>query len=307
MNHTISIVIPTYNGDSLLEILLSNMSKTIIPPSIISIIIIENGKKNNAKEISLNYKKELPIKYLYSEKSGLSLARNIGIQEAQSDIIIFFDNDMTFERTTLVEYDKAIQKYGLSFFYGGPVLPNYEEKPPKWINQYLPWSAKGFSLGDKIQTTNTPVFLGGNHAVPKKLFDELGNYDDMCATDTLGMVGEETRLQERLLNSGYKGKFIPLAISYHWVPKDRCSKSWTLQRRYRAGLTDGKKILDTLPKKYCSIFNIPCYILKKYIIAYMNFLIKKISLRSHKEVFSTKFETNYLLGVIHNFIPHKKN
>ena len=305
MNLKISIVIPTYNGDVMAKRILEGLSSITIPKNITEIIVVENGPKLNTENICQDFQKQLPLKYIYTEQGSLSNARNLGIQHSNNDVIIFFDNDMRFEQNTLLEYDKIIQQYGDQCFYGGPILADYEERPPEWLRNFLPWSARGHSLGDKIISVDKALFLGGNHAFSKKLLDEFGGYDDMCATGEEGMMGEEMRLQEKALSAGYKGVYIPGAITHHWIPKDRCSQKWTIQRNYRAGLTKAAPTKDVLPNNPCLLLGIPCYLVRDYFTSLFNYSINILLLKSKQQIFSNKFKLAYIKGIIVGFNSFK--
>ena len=46
-------------------------------------------------------------------------------------------------------------------------------------------------------------------------------------------TGQERELQLRLLQSGRKPVFVPDARVWHWVPAERCSPEWALERAAR--------------------------------------------------------------------------
>jgi len=301
MNLKISIVIPTYNNDFMINRILKSLSTTTLPKSVTEIIVVENGPRLNVENTCKNFQQQLPLKYIYTEQGSLSNARNLGIKNSTNGIIIFFDNDMLFEKNTLSEYDKVIQQYGDQCFYGGPVLADYEEKPPEWLRDFLPWSASGHSLGDEIISIDKALFLGGNHAFSRKLLEEFDGYDDMCATGEEGMMGEERRLQEKALRAGYQGIYVPGAVAHHWILKDRCSQDWTIHRKYRAGLTIAVTIKNSLPAKPCLLFGIPCYIVKDYYVSLFNYNLSIFLLNSKQQVFSKKFKLAYLKGIIAGF------
>lgn len=128
----------------------------------------------------------------------------------------------------------------------------------------------------------------------------------MCATGDLGLMGEETRLQIRLMEAGYKGIYAPDAVVHHWVPKNRCDEKWTVQRQYRAGLTLGAELVTSLPDKYCSLFGIPCYLIKEYCTCYLSFVKSKIIRRSQKDLFPIRYHLAYLKGQITSVLQKKQ-
>ena len=46
-------------------------------------------------------------------------------------------------------------------------------------------------------------------------------------------------MQRRLVTAGLKAVCVPQALVYHWVPRERCSPEWALERAYRNGIRSG--------------------------------------------------------------------
>ncbi len=86
----ISVIIPTYTpGKYIFECLNSIMNQTIQDDSY-EILVILNGPKDPYFEMLSNIEK---IKLYYSEKKGVSNARNIGLNKANGEYICFIDDD----------------------------------------------------------------------------------------------------------------------------------------------------------------------------------------------------------------------
>lgn len=233
------VVIPTCGRPDLLERTLRSIAEAKWPDEFGCIIVVENGTPFGAESICAQFSDVLPIRYLLEEQIGSSFARNAGIEASDADIIVFLDDDVRVSRSLLEAYAAAFRSYGSEWFFGGAVEPDYESPPPAWLDQYLPPSAKGFRLTACAQQVDRPCFLGANHAVPRALLKLSDAYDDVCAFGAGGTLGEETRLQQRLLANGYRGLYVPDAIVWHHVPANHCSPQWALERSYRVGLTEG--------------------------------------------------------------------
>jgi len=65
------------------------------------VIVVDNGSTDNTKEVVLNFKDKLNIKYVYEVQSGIPYARNAGIRNATKDIIAFIDDDCVADRNWL--------------------------------------------------------------------------------------------------------------------------------------------------------------------------------------------------------------
>jgi cellulose synthase/poly-beta-1,6-N-acetylglucosamine synthase-like glycosyltransferase len=254
---SVDIVIPQYKNNHLLMKALDSMSNIVFPDEINNVWVIENGGKFGAEHVVDSFKDKIPVKYAYLDEGNLSLARNKGIELSNADVLIFFDNDMTFYSYSLSQYIDHFKKYGDAYFYGGALEPDYQKAPEEWLVPFLPNSAKGFSLGKNVIKHDKPDFLGGNHAVYRQHLIDIGGYDSACAVgNNSGLMGEETRLQQKLLDKNIKGLYVPDACVKHYVPVQNCSKEWILQRASRHGATLGESYPENDYKK---LFRVPIY------------------------------------------------
>lgn len=90
MNPLVSIIIPCYNaGLFIRETIDSVLNQSY---SNIEIIIIDDGSKDNLKNIIENYS-EKRIFYYYQKNSGVSVARNNGFSKSKGKYVVFFDAD----------------------------------------------------------------------------------------------------------------------------------------------------------------------------------------------------------------------
>ena len=87
-----SIVIPTYNRASFLpDTIHSALNQTF---SNYEIIVIDDGSTDHTKEVmQKSFGNEPKLSYFYQENSERGAARNLGIQQAAGEYIIFFDSD----------------------------------------------------------------------------------------------------------------------------------------------------------------------------------------------------------------------
>ena len=88
----ISIVIPIYNAEDHLQrcvdSVLNQTEKNI------EIILVDDGSKDNSIEICKNYlNQDKRVQLIHQENSGVSAARNRGIEQACGEYIGFIDSD----------------------------------------------------------------------------------------------------------------------------------------------------------------------------------------------------------------------
>lgn len=109
MKSNVSIIVPIYNsGNYLRKCLNSLINQTY---SNIEIILINDGSTDNSQIIAEEYKKkDKRIKLISILNSGVSSARNLGLDLANGEYIIFVDSDDWIESTLIEEIMKYKHK-----------------------------------------------------------------------------------------------------------------------------------------------------------------------------------------------------
>lgn len=87
----ISIVIPVYNMEQYLARCLDSVLAQTFPNY--EVLIIDDGSVDGSKEIAKEYLRDMRFRYYYQKNSGVSAARNRGIDEAEGRWITFIDPD----------------------------------------------------------------------------------------------------------------------------------------------------------------------------------------------------------------------
>lgn len=91
-NNIISIIVPAYNVENYLsECIDSIISETTCD---LEILIVNDGSTDRTGEIAENYaEKDSRIKVIHIANSGVSVARNVGIEQSTGSYIMFVDAD----------------------------------------------------------------------------------------------------------------------------------------------------------------------------------------------------------------------
>ncbi|MFU0799099.1 MAG: hypothetical protein ACFWUE_00320 [Xylanivirga thermophila] len=107
MDNTISVIIPTRNRIKVLEnTLISICSGSLVPKEI---IIVDQSDIPLKKSFFNNeILKKTTIKLFHLSKPSSTIARNLGIKQATSEIVLFVDDDIALDKS-------SIEKIGLSF------------------------------------------------------------------------------------------------------------------------------------------------------------------------------------------------
>jgi GT2 family glycosyltransferase len=103
----VSIIVSTYNRGKLLGSLIDSLLKQNYPHDKMEIIIINDGSKDDTKEILKQY----PVKAInLTTNKGISYARNIGIKFSNGDIICITDDDCIADSNWVAEIVRMFSK-----------------------------------------------------------------------------------------------------------------------------------------------------------------------------------------------------
>jgi len=92
MNNNISIIVPVYNAANTLNRCISSILKQSLDNY--ELILINDGSKDESLKICLEYAEKDPrIKVFDKKNGGPSAARNMGIDKASFNLIVFVDSD----------------------------------------------------------------------------------------------------------------------------------------------------------------------------------------------------------------------
>lgn len=119
----ISIIIPTYNSSRYItDAVISILQQTY---KNLEIIIIDDGSRDNTKDILSPYFEKSNVQYIYQKNLGPSSARNTGIKAAKGEFIAFLDSDDVLLPESLAQRIFFMEKYtDVSFVFGDFYVEN---------------------------------------------------------------------------------------------------------------------------------------------------------------------------------------
>lgn len=102
----VTVIVPTYNRSKLLDMTLNSLTKQTFPEQRFEVIITDDGSFDNTKEIVNKYRNQLNLSYYFQEDKGYRVgsARNMGVENAKADIIIFLDSGVFVNAMFLKEH-----------------------------------------------------------------------------------------------------------------------------------------------------------------------------------------------------------
>jgi glycosyltransferase involved in cell wall biosynthesis len=255
------VTIATRGRAGLLDRTLRSLAACQRPPSFSGTIVVENGDQQGAERVVRDAPACLKAVYTFHPEGNKSAALNAVLQPLGDDLVVFLDDDVLVGESLLTAYAAAAGEARRGVFLGGPVFADYETAPPDWIVDYLPPSARGWSLAPDTPVVTAPIFLGANWAAFVPDLRAAGGFDPALGPGaSTGSVGQERSMQARLLRRGVSGKYVPDAEVWHWVPKERCSTNWAFRRIYRAGIRRG---LDARMHEAVHVLGFPRWALRR--------------------------------------------
>ncbi|WP_152287197.1 glycosyltransferase family 2 protein [Flavicella marina] len=177
---SVSIVIATLERYECLRDELKELKGLNLPAK--EIIIVDQTPKENRDQSFLNDFKELPIKYLQTDKIGQCSARNMGIKNATSTFVWFLDDDMQdIPSNYLEKHLKTIYALNADVSCGIP-----DEIGTEYIDRSIPKVelSEGFPTNDVL--------------VKRKLLLTVGGFDEKMDQ----MQSEDQEIGLRCIKSG---------------------------------------------------------------------------------------------------------
>lgn len=114
----ISIIIPAYNSDKYI----ANTLHSVLCQDFkyIEIVVVDDGSTDNTRQVVEQLQqKDSRIRYFYQENKGVSMARNLGIDNAEGTFITFLDSDDELEPIFLETMHSYIKSFEGDLYYCG--------------------------------------------------------------------------------------------------------------------------------------------------------------------------------------------
>ncbi|WP_069129965.1 glycosyltransferase [Rhodohalobacter halophilus] len=250
----ITIAICTYNRASYLRDTLNDLANQTAENSQFEILVIDNNSSDQTQEVCRKFQEansNLQFRVVKEKKQGLSYARNRAIEEAETDTLLYIDDDVELKSDFVSAAIDYMNRYPEAVCAGGRIFVRFDESEPDWIPDELMPMFGLHDLGDDERfypKTNFP--RGGNMLIKKEVFDTIGQFD----TD-LGRIGkqllgsEEKAFFDRAREHGYHLHYWPSMSLHHRIGQKRLTKEYLKNQSIGIGLSENLRLKELPGKK----------------------------------------------------------
>lgn len=230
-NPQISVIVPTYNRADYLIDTLTSIIQNNISSSAFELIVIDNNSLDNTAQTVNEFIARHPehkIRYVVETNQGASHARNRGIQEADTPLMLFIDDDEIVAHNIIKQWLSFFEDHPEAIGGGGQIKVRFEDPRPKWMSHFLMPLLGEHKISDSVKRYPPSKFpFAGNMAYRTNVFDQYGLLKtDLGRRGTELLAGEEKEFYYRLRKHTDQIYHVPDAVAYHRVYHSRMTKNF---------------------------------------------------------------------------------
>ena len=200
----ISVVIPTYGRE---QVLLDTVTHLLhLNPAPTEIVIVDQTPKHeeNIERILKNLQQTGKIRWLRLVEPSITHAMNVGLSEAQHDVVLFLDDDIVPDANLIAAHADAQSRNGCNIVAGQVLQPG---EAPLTLEQ-----ESGVFRFCSARTQHITEIMGGNFSIKRELALRLGGFDENFVHVAYRF---EAEFANRALQAGEKILFEPAASIRH--------------------------------------------------------------------------------------------
>lgn len=218
-----TVIVPVLNGRHTIRQCMDSLLQLEYPPSLLEIIVVDNGSKDDTPQIVRDY----PVRLLYErEKRDSYAARNAGVSHAGGDILAFTDADCIVSKEWLKLGTAPFLQEDVGCVAGG--IEGYF--PESTIERFLVrrnYMSQTLTLSHPF----LPFPQTANALYRREIFDKLGGFRENLIS------GGDADLAWRMqIETSYQLVYVEDARVYH---HHRSTVKGFLRQRMRWGYGSG--------------------------------------------------------------------
>lgn len=264
----ISVIMPSLNPNivkikNTLDSILENKGNYEI------ILILQRTDDDKVEALKKYFFNENKLHIIIDDGIGISRARNIAIKNSNGDWFLLLDDDIYIEKHIIEDISKILDDKEL-FYYGNAMITDTEEH---YVRFYM--VDKELSIWDYNRVCSISLIIN------KKVFEEIGLFDENLGSGTIFGSSEESDLILRAFENGFQIKYMKNYIVYHEKAEHTLSKI----EKYAMGS-------GALYKKQINCMNVKLYL--KFLIDFCIRIIFLLTFKKKRYLFIKGFIKGFL-------------
>ena len=241
----ISFIIASIDRDRQLEECVCSIEKAHeYSPDITIEILVVIQKVNKKKDIRIRYPEITD--FYYTDKIGLSAARNFAIDKSAGEYLVFLDDDAGISENFINVLSGKITKYSRIGAFCGRLIDPVLKIPFSVI-----FSDKRFK---KLRRFEYQYFMGSAHVLSRSVIERIGYYDERFGAGAKYYGSEETDIFFRSKAAGEQIVYLPDLVFFHPVLFPPPDYSYKYSYAFGAMLMKNWISDKTCFFVYCAIF-----------------------------------------------------
>jgi succinoglycan biosynthesis protein ExoM len=237
----VTVCICTFRRSALRKAIESILGQVLPPEVLLRILVVDNDIEPTAHPLVEEYSRAgaTEIRYRHAPAQNISVARNAGLDEAETRWLAFIDDDEHAAPDWLAKLLAARDGAHAVF---GPCEAVYREDAPGWMK-------RADFHSNRVPERKGPIDSGytSNALIDMNFVRQHGVRFDL----ELGCSGgEDTIFFHRVYRLGGVLKYAPQAVVYEDVVASRTNVAWIATRRYRVGQTYAFMLRKFAPQDY---------------------------------------------------------
>jgi glycosyltransferase involved in cell wall biosynthesis len=210
----LTVVIPTYNRQELLRRTLAGYAKQSTR-ALKEVIVVDDGSTDGTKAVieEAQQRSPFPVRYFYQPNQGPAAARNRGLEQVTTRLVLLTDDDMVPHPdlvTSHLDWHNRHPELSVAVLGFATWAPELDPTPfMRWYGEDGPLFAYGrFKKNSEISFW---YFYSCNISLKREFLEKCGKFDERFKMAAY----EDVELGFRLSRSGLRLLFNPQAVAYH--------------------------------------------------------------------------------------------
>ncbi len=214
----LSVIIPTFNRKDTLQTTLTSLNDQTFRD--FEVIVADDGSTDGTDAMVASLKVSYPLIHLWQKNAGRSAARNMGLEKASGEIILFIDDHIVVDKKLIEEHVKFHDRFDVGVVRGRVEFIETASDAPKKTAYF---NMKRYKAPSYEQQPFR-IFITNNISVKKSALMSVLGFDEDFKEYGL----QDAEMGYRLKEAGCKFKINPNAVGYifgvGWTYEERCKR-----------------------------------------------------------------------------------